>query len=178
MVAATRRSGHQDGSNCGLTLRDTHGPGCTTSDESPTAPRPSRDPAVSQISIALAEKHQSCKLVLRQAPLLVRFRYRSYKRDASWGNPRADARASTRPQDGRRVRARFVAAPRPRHAPQMPASSRCRALRHGLVEGKSVSKQVEPNQRPRILRAGAPRRASRAARGEEHYRAAADESLS
>ena len=62
--------------------------------------------------------------------------------------------------------------------PPKPASSRCRALRHGLVEGKSASKQVEPNQRPRILRAGAPRRASRAAQGEEHYCAAADESLS
>ena len=84
-------------------------------------------------------------LLRRSPPLLVRFRYTSYKHDASWGNPRADARASTRPQDGRRVRARFVAAPRPRHAPQKPASSRCRALRHGLVKG--TSKQVVPNQR-------------------------------
>ena len=113
-----------------------------------------------------------------KSPLLVRCRRRTSKHDASWGNPGADARASSRPQDGRRVRARYVAAPWPRHAPHKPASSRCRALRHGLVEGKSVSKQVEPNQRPRILRAGAPRRASRAARGEEHYCAAADESLS
>ena len=47
----------------------------------------------------------------------------------------------------------------------MPASSRCRALRHGLVEGKSVSKQVEPNQRPCTPRAGVPRGASRATRG-------------
>ena len=113
-----------------------------------------------------------------KSPLVVRRRRRTSKHDTPWGNPRADARASSRPQDGRRVNARFVAAPRPRHAPSKPASSRCRALRHGLVEGKSASKQVEPNQRPCILRAGAPRRASRAARGGEHYRAAADESLS
>jgi len=81
-----------------------------------------------------------------KSPLLVRCRRRTSKHDTSWGNPGADARASSRPQDGRRVRARYVAAPWPRHAPSKPASSRCRALRHGLVEGKSASKQVEPNQ--------------------------------
>ena len=79
-----------------------------------------------------------------------------------------------RPACSRAVRRGAAAAARAKDAGELTLSSAA----GGLVEGKSVSKQVEPNQRPRILRAGALRRASRAARGEEHYCAAADESLS